>query len=151
MYLIFNEALKYDLKSLASLVNKSYPEVRIAYKDVFQKNKGTIEELTAIFCKALNIPIENKYLQFFKEKFALASSNATVSKEDIEFTKSCKLVPKINEIEEILANKCKGKITNKQIITIFLITYSIQQLTALRIKAFIFSKPVLGASIGSFS
>ena len=45
----------YDLHSLANAVNLHYNLVRDAYKKIFQKNKGTIDELVENFCNILQI------------------------------------------------------------------------------------------------
>lgn len=84
------EMKKYDLKSLASLVNLPYEIVRIAYKDVYQKTNGTFDELINDFCNRLGIEVKDEYVTFFKEKFELSNSNATISEEDTEIIRTLK-------------------------------------------------------------
>ena len=46
---------KYSLKELAKICNVSYKKTRLAYKNIFQKKKGSFEQLVTEFCKNINI------------------------------------------------------------------------------------------------
>ena len=59
----------YNLKVLTGLTNLPYEDVRKAYKTVFQKQKGTLNELVESFCSMLKIDVTDKILNFFEEKF----------------------------------------------------------------------------------
>ena len=86
-----NSISNYTLKKLTSIVNKPYEEVRKIYKNIFQKQKGTLEELVNSFCEELNIDINNNISSFFKEKFSLENNKFTMNNK-IE-----KIVQKLKE------------------------------------------------------
>ena len=46
---------KYNIKSLATLIDKPQDVVKTAYKDIFQKQRGTFDELVDIFCNYVDI------------------------------------------------------------------------------------------------
>ena len=74
---------KYNLKSLAKLVNLDYNNVRLVYKDIFQKTKGTFDELVDNFCNKLNIEKTDELIDFFNNKFN--SNTSSISTDKIEF------------------------------------------------------------------
>ncbi len=80
---------KNDINSLAMLVNKPYELVRTAYKEIFQKKKGTLLELVEMFCSYLNIQINNDIIKFFSDKFTI-SENDTISANTIKLIKKLK-------------------------------------------------------------
>ena len=59
----------YNLKTLTEITKMPYNDVRNAYKKVFQKEKGTFDELVNKFCDSLKISLTNEILNFFTEKF----------------------------------------------------------------------------------
>ena len=59
------ESSQYNLKSLAEITKLDYNKVRTAYKDIFQKKKGTIDELQVSFCKKLGIELNYEISTFF--------------------------------------------------------------------------------------
>lgn len=61
---------KYNLSELAKLLDLPKNNVRLAYKNVFQKRNGTLLELVTLFCKVLNIEITDEIITFFKEKYS---------------------------------------------------------------------------------
>lgn len=79
---------KYNLKSLAKLVNLDYNNVRLVYKDIFQKTKGTFDELVDNFCNKLNIEKTDELIDFFNNKFN--SNTSSISTDKIEFIKFLK-------------------------------------------------------------
>lgn len=72
---------EYNLKKLSSLTELNYDDVRRAYKDVFQKTKGTLESLEKLFCQKLKINPTKELDEFFKQKF----SNTSVIKVNPDF------------------------------------------------------------------
>lgn len=95
----------YSLKSLAELVSKPYESVRDVYKKVFQKRKGTLEELIEMFCNELEISNSNELKKFFIDKFSnkgcnhISNDKVTLIKEIkrngykvILFSNSCSLI-----------------------------------------------------------
>lgn len=80
---------KYNLKGLVKLVNKPYENVRDAYKDVFQKTKGTLDELIEKFCNKLGISNSNDLYKFFEGKFSNNTRN-TISNDKITLIKNLK-------------------------------------------------------------
>ena len=79
-----NETQKYDLKSLAKLVNLPYEKVREAYKNVFQKTKGTFNFLIEKFCLELDILETSEIKEFFSKKFDFSEANSKISDENIK-------------------------------------------------------------------
>lgn len=78
----------YSLKKLAELISeKDAKEVKKAYKDVFQKNKGKFDELVNMFCNRLEIERTEELSTFFRNKFEnsdeckINSDAASVMKE----------------------------------------------------------------------
>ena len=107
----------YNLKKLTELINMPYEDVRIAYKNVFQKKKGSLNELVEIFCNSLDINVNSDILNFFKEKFSennnifCVDKNIEVIMEKLKqkgfkiilFSNSCCLI-KNNFKKELLNN-----------------------------------------------
>lgn len=95
---------KYSLKALTELLKLPHNLVRDAYKDVFQKNKGTFEKLVSMFCNKLNIQPNDEINTFFKNKFSdseekILASDLTVLRQLKEqgykiilFSNSCCLI-----------------------------------------------------------
>ena len=69
----------YGLKDLTSLVELPYDDVRNAYKNIFQKERGSFEILVSKFCQTLGIKV-NKELNDFFEK--LEKVNVLVPKTE---------------------------------------------------------------------
>ena len=78
----------HSIKELAKLVNKDLDLVRKSFKDVFQKQKGSLEELVNKFCANLNITSNNDIVEFIKNKYR--DSKEKVSSHDIEVIKDFK-------------------------------------------------------------
>jgi len=84
--ILFTENInKYGFNELAIITNKPYEEVKKCYKEIFQKQKGTLEELTMMFCNKLKIEINNEILNFFKEKFNEVNNVVTLNNIVMEF------------------------------------------------------------------
>ena len=83
-------ANKYNLYELATLVNIPYEIVRKFYKRIFQKKKGSFSELVNMFCKELNINDNENVRNFFLNKF-----------------KKCNV--KIDDDTIVILNKLKNK------------------------------------------
>lgn len=106
----------YSLKSLANLISeKDAKEVKNAYKDVFQKNKGTFDELVQMFCNKLEIERTKEINTFFKNKFdnsdecEINSDAASVMKELKE--KGIKIICLSNS-NCLINNESLGDLTN---------------------------------------
>lgn len=84
------ENKKYDLRSLAALLDLPYDIVRTTYKDVYQKMNGTFDELLNTFCSKLGTSVKEEYIKFFKEKFSIASSSNTVNEDVINLIRKIK-------------------------------------------------------------
>ena len=78
----------YSLQKLSELVELPYEIVRNAYKEIFQKKKGTLEELQNDFCKLLQIKPSSELNEFFINKFN--NQEEEIQKEDIELLKELK-------------------------------------------------------------
>lgn len=87
--LIKNEQTKYDLKNLTNLLELDYTLVKNAYKNVFQKNKGSFEELVNKFCDMLHIKSTEEINNYFKNKFE-ENSNSKISQKDIKIIQKLK-------------------------------------------------------------
>ena len=74
---------KYNLKSLASLVDLPYENVREVYKRVFQKSKGSFDELVNVFCNNLEIKVNDEINNFFYNKFNCNTGSISQKKIDI--------------------------------------------------------------------
>lgn len=81
---------QYNLKALTELVNKPYEEVRNTYKNIFQKKKGTLEELVFDFTTTLNIINNQEIINFFKEKFSFKNNVTEYNKNIISLIKKLK-------------------------------------------------------------
>lgn len=79
----------YNLKNLSELVNMPYDKVRDVYKNVYQKSKGTFEELLNKFCSNLEISNTCELNNFFKNKFS-NNNLSTISKDKINLIKRLK-------------------------------------------------------------
>ena len=64
-----NDLSKYGFKQLSDITGLPYNDVRLAYKDIFQKTKGTESELINNFCNLLNIKRSIQLENYFKNKF----------------------------------------------------------------------------------
>ncbi len=80
----------YNLKELTKIVGLSYDSVRDAYKYVFQKTKGNLNELIDRFCNILKIDRENNIVNFFSNKFANNAINNAISKDNISLINNLK-------------------------------------------------------------
>lgn len=99
----------YNIDALTNLLGIPKEIVRSAYKEVFQKRKGTFEELVNMFCEKLSIKPTKEINDFFQNKFNLPEG--TIKNEDLEllkklrslgykiifFSNNCCLVKKILE------------------------------------------------------
>ena len=83
-----NDNINYSIKSLIDLIGLPKDDVKNAYKDIFQKAKGTFDELVDAFCKRLNIKKSKKIINFFKHKFE--NNDEQITKEDLELLKTIK-------------------------------------------------------------
>lgn len=79
----------YNLKNLSELVNMPYDKVRDVYKNVYQKSKGTFDELLNKFCSNLEISNTCELNNFFKNKFS-NNNLSTISKDKINLIKRLK-------------------------------------------------------------
>ncbi len=79
----------YNLKNLSELVNMPYDKVRDVYKNVYQKSKGTFNELLNKFCSNLEISNTCELNNFFKNKFS-NNNLSTISKDKINLIKRLK-------------------------------------------------------------
>lgn len=86
-----NNQDKFGLKELSNLLNLPYDKVRTAYKEIFQRKKGSLEELTNNFCNILGITASLELLDFFHNKFFKKGQNDTILPEDIILIKNLKL------------------------------------------------------------
>ena len=64
-----NLSSKYSFKELSKLVKMPYDDVKLAYKSIFQKTRGTRSELINNFCNMLKINNSIQSDNFFKKKF----------------------------------------------------------------------------------
>lgn len=80
----------YSLKELTKLTNLPYEKVRVAYKEVFQKSKGTFGELISNFCLRLGIKENEKIINFFSNKFSSKENKSKISKDKIILIKKLK-------------------------------------------------------------
>lgn len=93
----------YNLRELARLVSLPYENVRDAYKNVFQKSKGTFDELVENFCNKLGIIKSNDLNNFFIGKFSSSNESNTISNEKVTL---------INDLQEngykviLFSNSC---------------------------------------------
>ena len=78
----------YSNKTLAKLINKDDNLVKKAYKDVFQKQKGTFDELVDAFCKQIDYLRDEKLDDFFHHKFD--ETEGFILQEDIDVIKKLK-------------------------------------------------------------
>lgn len=78
----------YTNKTLASLINKDYNLIKKAYKNIFQKQKGSFDELVNEFCKVINYQRDKVIDEFFHHKFNL--NEGIIDKEDIKVIKKLK-------------------------------------------------------------
>lgn len=92
---------KYSNKTLATLINKDYNLVKDAYKNIFQKKKGTFDELVNEFCKTINYQRNEKLDEFFHHKFD--SSEGIIHEDDINVIKKLK---NMNYKIILLSNSC---------------------------------------------
>ena len=78
----------YSLRELSKLLNIDYNLVRNAYKNVYQKSKGTFEEQLDKFTSTLGIKPTSELVIFLKNKFT--SNDGEVTPEKIELIKKLK-------------------------------------------------------------
>ena len=64
-----NLSSKSSFKELSKLVKMPYDDVKLAYKSIFQKTRGTRSELINNFCNMLKINNSIQLDNFFKKKF----------------------------------------------------------------------------------
>lgn len=81
---------QYGLKELTKLLNLPYENVRDVYKDVFQKKKGSFNELINTFCNKLEIKSNKTIIDFFHNKFFIESKKQVILSEDISLIKNLK-------------------------------------------------------------
>jgi len=93
----------YNLKELTKLTDLPYENVRDTYKEVFQKSKGTLEELINVFCTKLKIEKKENLIKFFTNKFSNEGPRSNISYDNITL---------INKIKEkgykviLFSNSC---------------------------------------------
>ena len=78
----------YSLRDLSKLLNIDYNLVRNAYKNVYQKSKGTFEEQLDKFTSILGIKPTSELVIFLKNKFT--SNDGEVTPDKIELIKKLK-------------------------------------------------------------
>ena len=83
-----NDVSKYNLNALSNLIGLPKDVVKNAYKDVFQKTKGSFKKLVKDFCNKLNIKETQELIDFFKQKFN--NTFEQLDSEDIELLKTIK-------------------------------------------------------------
>ena len=83
-----DDAANYSIKALTNLIGLDKDLVRDAYKDVFQKTKGSFDKLVNDFCKRLNIEVTKDITNFFHNKFSVPDEQ--INKEDLELLKTIK-------------------------------------------------------------
>ena len=80
----------YNMNKLAELLSLPKEEVKNAYKNIFQKRKGTLLELTKEFCNLLNITLNDEIISFFKEKFSQKNNQIINNPSAIKVIKEIK-------------------------------------------------------------
>lgn len=85
-----NNSNNYNLKDLTKIVNIPYENVRDIYKRVFQKTKGSLNELIEMFCNDLGIDKTEKLNEFFAGKFSNDNIKSKISEEKISLIKKLK-------------------------------------------------------------
>lgn len=80
----------YNLKELTKLVDMPYEIVRDVYKNIFQKTKGTFEELIEKFCNKLGINNSDDLINFFKGKFSNNNMSNPISNDKISLINNLK-------------------------------------------------------------
>ena len=113
----------YNIKALATLINLPYDKVRLVYKDVFQRKKGSLDELLDLFCIQLDIPVTDELKDFFVKKFDI-NDNSLISTENIELLKKLK---NMGYKVILFSNSCtliKNKLDKKQLDMVDEIFYS---------------------------
>ena len=78
----------YSLRELSKLLNIDYNLVRNAYKNVYQKSKGTFEEQLDKFTSIFGIKPTSELVIFLKNKFT--SNDGEVTPDKIELIKKLK-------------------------------------------------------------
>ena len=81
---------KYNMSKLVDLVSLDREKVRYAYKNVFQKRKGTLLELVNLFCNILDIEINDNIVNFFKEKFSSDNNKIIINPMTLNVIKQIK-------------------------------------------------------------
>ena len=74
------ESKAYSIDALTNLLGLPKEDVKRAYKNVFQKSRGSFEELVSNFCNILGITPTNELNEFFINKFK--ETNEYVNEED---------------------------------------------------------------------
>lgn len=85
-----NNSQNYSLKELTKLTGLPYENVRYIYKDVFQKSKGTLEELIDAFCTKLKLEKKENLIKFFTDKFSNEQLSGNISNDKITLIKKIK-------------------------------------------------------------
>lgn len=85
-----NNFKNYNLKELTKIVNLPYENVRDVYKNVFQKSKGSLEDLINIFCTKLGIKADDNLINFLTNKFSSEGLNNNISSDKITLIKDLK-------------------------------------------------------------
>ena len=58
-----------SIATFSEMVNRNYDDIKLAYRDIFQKREGTFDELINLFCKRLNIKLTDDIINYFKNSF----------------------------------------------------------------------------------
>lgn len=81
---------KYNLDELSNLIGLPKNIVRCAYKEVFQKRRGTLLELVTLFCNILNIELDDKIINFFKEKYSKENNKTKINSDVLKVIQEIK-------------------------------------------------------------
>ena len=94
---------KYSLDELYKIIDLPKNVIRSAYKDVFQKRKGTLLELVTLFCDVLNIDLDDEIFTFFREKYSDKNNKSEINPE------ACDVIHEIKDMGYkiiLLSNSC---------------------------------------------
>ena len=78
----------YSMKNLSMILNLPYDKVNHGYKNIFQKRKGTFDELIDMFCLELGIVRNEKIEEFFDNKFNM--DEGSINEECLDVIKKLK-------------------------------------------------------------
>ena len=80
----------YNMNKIIDLVSLPRDKVRYAYKNVFQKKRGSLLELVSLFCNMLEIEVSDEIINFFSEKFSAENNKVTLKPGSLEIIQKLK-------------------------------------------------------------